>query len=236
MPSLAHRPPPNAQIMANTKYISNMLCSVLLLTFSGLRQPSRMLTSVVTKFMVLSGVMWLYAFFISRIVSGMYLSKNSVNHLHTTDGSFHLARSAYALTTRLVHETVMLRHCWPSEMYRMPARVAVAGVANLRSRISKMSFMCGSRRMRSLDGSVSRRLSSMTEFIDSIQLASRSPSSMIHLGLSSGMLASSRMLNDSRPSFHSRVAILTYPYSSCVEMDLGLMSRMTTFLRLTILR
>ena len=41
------------------------------------------------------------------------------------------------------------------------------------------------------------------------QLASRSPSSRIHFGLSSGMLASSRMLKESRPSFHSRVAMLT---------------------------
>lgn len=71
-------------------------------------------------------------------------------------------------------------------------RVTIAR-AYLRSRISNTSFMWGSRRMRSLDGSVSRRLSSMVEFMDSIQLASRSPSSRIHLGSSEGWLASSRM-------------------------------------------
>lgn len=56
----------------------------------------------------------------------------------------------------------MLRHCTPSLIYRMPARVAVAGVAYLRSRISNMSFMWPSTRMRSLEGRVSRRLSSIT--------------------------------------------------------------------------
>lgn len=178
----------------NTKYISNRPWSALLLTFSGLMQPSRMLTSVVRKFIVASGVMCEYAFFISKMVPGMYLSNSSRIHWQGWLGSFHLAFSAYGRITRVTQLSAMLRHWSPSEMYRMPARVAVAGVANLRSRISKMSFMCGSRRMRSLEGSVSRRLSSITLFMDSIQLASRSPSSRIHLGLSSGTLASSRML------------------------------------------
>ena len=39
-----------------------------------------------------------------------------------------------------------------------------------------LAFMCGSRRMRSLLGSVRRRESSITEFMLSTQLASRSPS------------------------------------------------------------
>ena len=82
----------------------------------------------------------------------------------------------------------------------MPARDTVAGVAWRRSRISKIICMCGLSGMRSFDASVSIRLSSITEFIDSIQLASRSPSSMIHLGCSSGMLPRSRMILERRPS------------------------------------
>jgi len=69
-----------------------------------------------------------------------------------------------------------------SEMYRIPALDTVAGVANLRSLISKISFICPFSTIRSLEASVKSLLSSMTEFIDSIQFASRSPSRMIHLG------------------------------------------------------
>lgn len=70
-----------------------------------------------------------------------------------------------------------------SEIKRIPALDTVAGVANLRSRISKSILMCGLSTIRSFEARVKILLSSMTEFIDSIQLASRSPSSTIHLGL-----------------------------------------------------
>lgn len=40
----------------------------------------------------------------------------------------------------------------------------------------------------------------------------------------------------SRLTFHSRVAMLTNPYKSCVLTALGSMSRMMTFLRLVIFR
>jgi hypothetical protein len=59
MPSFSTSAPPKAQMQANTKYISNSAWSALLLRFSGLSTPSRMFTSVVTKFMVPRGVMWL---------------------------------------------------------------------------------------------------------------------------------------------------------------------------------
>ena len=72
------------------------------------------------------------------------------------------------LTTRVSQDWTMLFHCVPSLMYRMPARVAVAGVAYLRSLISKISFMWGSSRMRSFEGNVRRRLSSITLFMLSI--------------------------------------------------------------------
>ena len=63
-------------------------------------------------------------------------------------------------------------------------------------------------RMRSFDARVRRRLSSITEFMFSIQLASRSPSRMIHFGLLSAAFAMSRIVDESMPSFHSRVARL----------------------------
>mmetsp|Transcript_33759 Transcript_33759/g.73785 ORF Transcript_33759/g.73785 Transcript_33759/m.73785 type:complete len:219 (-) Transcript_33759:815-1471(-) len=193
MPSLGASAPPNAHTHASTNHISKMLSSALLLMFSGLSIPSSTLTSVVTQFIVASGVMCEYVFFISKIIAGMYVSTSFSITCTGNSGSLNFAFAAKAGTARCTHELVMLRHWVASEMYRMPARVAVAGVANFRSRISKMSFMCGSRRMRSLEGSVSRRLSSMVEFMLSIQLASRSPSSRIHLGSVSGWLASSRM-------------------------------------------
>mmetsp|Transcript_29475 Transcript_29475/g.95503 ORF Transcript_29475/g.95503 Transcript_29475/m.95503 type:complete len:94 (+) Transcript_29475:672-953(+) len=57
----------------------------------------------------------------------------------------------------------------------IPARLTVAGVAKRRSRISKSMRMCGFKGMRSFEARVSILLSSITEFMDSIQLASRSP-------------------------------------------------------------
>mmetsp|Transcript_12959 Transcript_12959/g.30930 ORF Transcript_12959/g.30930 Transcript_12959/m.30930 type:complete len:246 (+) Transcript_12959:1511-2248(+) len=112
----------------------------------------------------------------------------------------------------------------------MPARETVAGVAKLRSRISKIILMWGFRGMRSLEARVRILLSSITLFIDSIQFASKSPSRMIHLGLVSGMVPSDRIVLESSPSFHSRVAMLTHPYSSSDVIDLGLMSTQVVFL------
>ena len=85
--------------------------------------------------------------------------------------------------------------------------------------------------MRSFDASVSMRLSSMTEFIDSIQLASRSPSKMIHFGFSSGIDDKCLITFESNPSLHSLVAMLMYPYNSSVLTALGLMS--TAFVRIS---
>ena len=116
-------------------------------------------------------------------------------------------------------------------MYRMPARLVVAGVACLRSRISKIMRMCDLSGMRSFEASVSILLSSITEFIDSIQLASRSPSRMIHLGFSSGIWPRSRMMTESSPSFHSRVCRWMWPYRSSVGSTFGLRSTALTLLR-----
>mmetsp|Transcript_47925 Transcript_47925/g.133614 ORF Transcript_47925/g.133614 Transcript_47925/m.133614 type:complete len:247 (+) Transcript_47925:2798-3538(+) len=106
----------------------------------------------------------------------------------------------------------------------MPARETVAGVAYLRSRISKIMRMCALSGMRSFDARVSILLSSITEFIDSIQLASRSPSSTIHFIFVSGMLPRSRIMMERRPSFHSRVAIEMWPYRSSVGTTFGFRS------------
>mmetsp|Transcript_13996 Transcript_13996/g.13519 ORF Transcript_13996/g.13519 Transcript_13996/m.13519 type:complete len:248 (-) Transcript_13996:622-1365(-) len=114
-------------------------------------------------------------------------------------------------------------------MYRIPALLTVAGVANLKSLISKINLMWGLRGTRSLDAKVSILLSSMTEFILSIQFASRSPSNMIHLGLSSGISPRSLITLLNNPSFHSLVAILMNPYNSSVLTDLGLISTILVF-------
>ena len=58
----------------------------------------------------------------------------------------------------------------------MPQREIVAGEAYCRSNVSQIIAQCGCRRMRSPFGSVSRRLSSMTEFMFSTHTASTSPS------------------------------------------------------------
>lgn len=96
-------------------------------------------------------------------------------------------------------------------MKRIPALDTVAGVANLKSLISKIILMCGLSTIRSLEARVRILLSSMTEFIDSIQFASKSPSNMIHLGLVSGIYDKLLMVFDRRPSFHSLVAKSTTP-------------------------
>lgn len=63
--------------------------------------------------------------------------------------------------------------------------------------------MCALSGILSLLANVRILLSSMTLFIDSIQLASKSPSSKIHLGFVSGSYDKLRIVFESRPSFHS---------------------------------
>lgn len=87
IPSFSTRAPPNAQMAANTKNISKRDCSARGPRFSGRNTPSRIAVSVVTKFIVPSGVMCRYERHISRIVSGTYLSKRSDNHETGTAGS-----------------------------------------------------------------------------------------------------------------------------------------------------
>lgn len=97
-------------------------------------------------------------------------------------------------------------------MYKIPALEEVAGVANLRSLISKIHLISPLMGILSLLARVRILLSSITEFMDSIQLASRSPSRMIHLGFSSSG-SSAICLNsfENNPSFHSLEGCMMYP-------------------------
>jgi len=115
-------------------------------------------------------------------------------------------------------------------MKRIPARYTVAGVANFKFLISKISLICGFKTIRSFDASVKSLLSSMTEFIDSIQFASRSPSSAIHFGLLSVSSDNMRILLDINPSFQSRVLGSQTPYNSLVETTFGFKSTSVVFL------
>jgi hypothetical protein len=68
----------------------------------------------------------------------------------------------------------------------------------------------------------------MTLFIDSIQLASKSPSSKIHLGFESGSSDKDLIVFDRSPSFHYFDGKL-YPYKSFVETVFGLISTIVVF-------
>ena len=68
-----------------------------------------------------------------------------------------------------------------SDRNSIAVRDTVAGDANLRSSHSKMKLTFEPNWMRSPEGRVSRRLSSRTEFSDSIHSGSTSPSQMIQL-------------------------------------------------------
>ncbi len=83
----------------------------------------------------------------------------------------------------------------------------------------------------SLLASVRILLSSMTLFIDSIQLASKSPSNKIHFGLLSGSSDKLLKVFDKRPSFHYLEGKL-YPYRSLVDTVFGLISVIVIFLPL----
>jgi len=74
------------------------------------------------------------------------------------------------------------------------------------------------------DATVIIMLSSITEFMDSIQFASRLPSSIIHLGFSSGIPDKFLIMFERSPSCHSLVARLIYPYSSLILTALGFKS------------
>ena len=73
-----------------------------------------------------------------------------------------------------------------SEIYKIPALDTVAGDANFKSRISKIYFICGFKGILLLLAKVNNLLSSITLFIDSIQLVSKSPSKIIHFAFVSG--------------------------------------------------
>jgi hypothetical protein len=115
-------------------------------------------------------------------------------------------------------------------MKRIPALDTVAGVANLKSLISKSILMCGLRTILSLEASVKILLSSMTEFIDSIQFASKSPSRTNHFGFVSYTYDNSLIVLERRPSFHSLVASKTTPYNSLVLTTFGFKSTKVVFL------
>ena len=175
-----------------------------------------MRSSDVTMFMSSNATSALHSFLINSSVSAQYLANRPRNTSFSSSDSSSL----------LTHDATNDRHCEPlsAEMKMMPARDTVAGDANRRSRISKIMRMFSFSGMRSLDASVNILLSSITLFMDSIQFVSRSPSSRIHLDDVLDSWPRSRMTLDSRPSFHSRVAMVMKPYSSSVDTDLGLMS------------
>ena len=164
-----------------------------------------MRSSVCTMATSCSATSGFVSFFMNSSVSATYLSKHFSNASATAAGA-----STGCSCSFTVHDLMRARHWKPvaAEMYSMPARDTVAGLAYTRSRISNSMRMWGFSGMRSLDASVSILLSSMTLFMDSIQLASRSPSRIIHLGVMLRSAPRSRIIFDSRPSFHSRVAMV----------------------------
>lgn len=100
----------------------------------------------------------------------------------------------------------------------------VAGVAQCKCPTSNISRITVVNAIRSLLASVNTLLSSISVFKLSIHIGSMSPSRIIHLGLSAEMFAWSRINDDSRPSFHSRVAGLTKPNNSLLVTLFGFKS------------
>mmetsp|Transcript_13737 Transcript_13737/g.31799 ORF Transcript_13737/g.31799 Transcript_13737/m.31799 type:complete len:248 (+) Transcript_13737:6710-7453(+) len=111
----------------------------------------------------------------------------------------------------------------------IPARDTVAGEASRKFSISNSRRMGGVSGMRSLDASVSILLSSITVFMDSIHSGSISPSRTMYSCGTVVMLAKSRKICDTRPSFHSRVDAWMYPYSSLRVTALGLSTCVVVF-------
>jgi hypothetical protein len=107
----------------------------------------------------------------------------------------------------------------------MPARETVAGDATRRSSTSKTSDIGPVSGMRSPLMSVRILLSSITEFMLSIHIASTGPSNMIQF--SSGFSLSAHVLKmvERMPSAHSNVERSYAPYSSSSVMLLELITR-----------
>mmetsp|Transcript_17795 Transcript_17795/g.60097 ORF Transcript_17795/g.60097 Transcript_17795/m.60097 type:complete len:253 (+) Transcript_17795:1621-2379(+) len=105
----------------------------------------------------------------------------------------------------------------------MPARETVAGDATRRSSTSNKSDICGVSGMRSPLMSVKILLSSMTEFIDSIHMASTGPSKRIHASPGLSDSAHDLKIVDRMPSAHSKVARSYAPYNSVRVIDFELM-------------
>ena len=115
-------------------------------------------------------------------------------------------------------------------IYKIPALDTVAFEANLRSLISKNILILGFKSIRSLFGNVKTLLSSMTEFIFSIQCASKSPSSIIHFWFLSSAVLIVFIILDKIPYLKSLVWILIYlPYKSLLSIDLGFKSFVSVF-------
>ena len=95
----------------------------------------------------------------------------------------------------------------------MPIREIVAGDAELKSCVSNRKFTLGPNCIRSPDGIVSKRLSSKTEFSDSIHSGSMSPSHMIHDCMFNGSRTTRRAALVRTPSDHSRVSMSICPKS-----------------------
>ena len=97
--------------------------------------------------------------------------------------------------------------------------------ANLRSLISKNILILGFKSIRSLFGKVKTLLSSITEFIFSIQWASKSPSNIIHFWFLSSAVLIVFIILERIPYLKSLVWILIYlPYKSLLSIDLGFKS------------
>lgn len=107
----------------------------------------------------------------------------------------------------------------------------VAGEATRRSWVSKTKLIELVNGIRSPLISVRILLSSMTEFMDSIHIASMGPSNKIHF--SAGRSSSEHCLKivDKMPSFHSKVDKSYAPYSSSNSIDFGCEKERTFLLR-----
>mmetsp|Transcript_4516 Transcript_4516/g.13036 ORF Transcript_4516/g.13036 Transcript_4516/m.13036 type:complete len:263 (-) Transcript_4516:6177-6965(-) len=112
-----------------------------------------------------------------------------------------------------------------SLMNRTPPLDTVAGLACFMSWISRIMRIDGEKGMRSLLTNVSTLLSSMTVFMDSIHVASMSPSRMTHLWMCDDLypfisLLMLRKITAMSPSFHSLVLDIV-PYNSSDVTALG---------------
>mmetsp|Transcript_25091 Transcript_25091/g.29682 ORF Transcript_25091/g.29682 Transcript_25091/m.29682 type:complete len:207 (-) Transcript_25091:5748-6368(-) len=201
----------NAEPIAHTQQ-KQKVCSIVS-AFSnvlGDNKPSNINNSVAIRFISCNGIIPMVLILSQRNVVQQYLSKHACNHPFCSSVNFLASDSgnctdccALPLSHALIHDL----HCVPSSalIYKIPARLTVAGVAYFKSRISKIIFIFSFSGILSFEGNVKILLSSITEFIDSIQFASKSPSNIIHFGLSS-ICPRSLIILLRTPSCHSRVA------------------------------